>query len=170
MTKTKERVIFYTPYREGRLMISNKTKYGLHALFHLSQKYNKGPVLIADLAREERIPKKFLELILLDLKNHGILGSKKGKGGGYQLARHPSEIKIGQVVRILDGPLAPVSCVSQTAYKPCKECKDEHHCGIRLVMKEVREAMANILDKTSLEDVIVNVKKMGTNAMFNFQI
>ena len=90
-------------------MISNKTKYGLHALFFLSEKYNQGPVLIADLAREESIPKKFLELILLELKNQGILESKKGKGGGYQLARHPTEIKLGQVIRILDGPLAPVS-------------------------------------------------------------
>ncbi len=151
-------------------MISNKTKYGLHALFSLSQKYNKGPVLIADLAQEERIPKKFLELILLDLKNHGILESKKGKGGGYQLARHPSEIKLGQVIRILDGPLAPVSCVSQTAYKKCKECKDEHHCGIRLVMKDVREAMANILDKTSLADVILKVKNFSSDLTANYQI
>ncbi len=151
-------------------MISNKTKYGLHALMHLSEKYNKGPVLIADLAHEEKIPKKFLELILLDLKNNGILQSKKGKGGGYQLARNPSEVKIGQVIRILDGPLAPVSCVSQTAYKPCKECKDEHHCGIRLVMKDVREAMANILDKTSLADVGMRIKNLGSELIPNYQI
>lgn len=151
-------------------MISSKTKYGLHALMHLSQKYNKGPILIADLAQEEKIPKKFLELILLDLKNHGILESKKGKGGGYQLARHPSEITLGQVIRILDGPLAPVPCVSQTAYKRCNECKDEHHCGIRLVMKDVREAMANILDKTSLADMIVRAKSLGEASVFNFQI
>ncbi|MBL8014555.1 MAG: Rrf2 family transcriptional regulator [Candidatus Omnitrophica bacterium] len=151
-------------------MISSKTKYGLHALMHLSHKYNKGPVLIAELAREEKIPKKFLELILLDLKNHGILESKKGKGGGYQLARHPSEVNIGQVIRILDGPLAPVSCVSQTAYKRCNECKDEHHCGIRLVMKDVREAMANILDRTSLADMGVRIKNFKSDSMFNFQI
>lgn len=148
-------------------MLSNKTKYGLNALMHLCEKYNQGPVLIADLAREENIPKKFLELILLELKNQGILGSKKGKGGGYQLARHPSEIKLGQVIRILDGPLAPVSCVSQTAYKPCKECKDEHHCGIRLVMKDVRDVMANILDKTSLEDMVMRSKNFGTGMMMN---
>jgi Rrf2 family protein len=149
-------------------MIS-KTKYGLHALLHLCEKYNCGSVLIADLAREERIPKKFLEAILLDLKNHGILESKKGKGGGYQLARHPSEINLGQVIRILDGPLAPVSCVSQTAYKRCKECKDEHHCGIRLVMKEVRDAMANILDKTSLADMILKVKSLSPEKL-SYQI
>ncbi|MCR4337664.1 MAG: Rrf2 family transcriptional regulator, partial [Candidatus Omnitrophica bacterium] len=128
-------------------MISNKTKYGLHALIHLGKKYqNESLVLIANLAQEERIPKKFLELILLELKNHGILESKKGKGGGYKLAKHPRDIKLGTVIRILEGPLAPVSCVSQTAYKRCKECKDEDHCGIRLVMKDVREAIANILD------------------------
>jgi Rrf2 family protein len=151
-------------------MISNKAKYGLHALINLSGKYNKGPILIADLANEERIPKKFLELILLDLKNNGILESKKGKGGGYMLARHPSEIKMGQVIRILDGPLAPVSCVSQTAYKPCRECKDEHHCGIRLVMKDVREAMANILDKTSLADVGLRIQNLGSELVANYQI
>ena len=151
-------------------MISSKTKYGLHALMHLCEKYNQGSILIADLAREEGIPKKFLESILLNLKNHGILQSKKGKGGGYQLARNPSEIKVGQVIRILDGPLAPVSCVSQTGYKPCKECKDEHHCGIRLVMKDVREAMANILDKTSLSDVISKVKYLSADTISNYQI
>ncbi len=151
-------------------MISNKAKYGLNALLYLSRKYNKGPVLIADLARDERIPKKFLELILLDLKNHGMLESKKGKGGGYQLARHPSEIKLGQVIRVLDGPLAPVSCVSQAAYKPCKECKDEHHCGIRLVMKDVREAMANILDKTSLADVLSKINNLSSDILANYHI
>ena len=151
-------------------MISNKTKYGLNSLFYLGQRYNKGPVLIADLARDENIPKKFLELILLNLKNQGLLESKKGKGGGYQLARHPSEIMIGQAIRILEGPLAPVSCVSQSAYKPCKECKDEHHCGIRLIMKDVREAISNILDKTSLTDVLHRVKNLGIEMTSNFQI
>ena len=149
-------------------MISNKTKYGLHALIHLAKEYRKGPILIADLAREENIPKKFLESILLGLKNQGILESKKGKGGGYQLARHPRDIKFGQVIRILDGPLAPVSCVSQTAYKKCKECKDENSCGISLVMKDVRDAVANILDKTSLEDVIYKIKDMHKTE--NYQI
>lgn len=151
-------------------MLSNKTKYGLHALMHLSEKFEQGPVLIADLARQERIPKKFLELILLELKKHGILGSKKGKGGGYHLSRHPAEVTIGSVIRILDGPLAPVSCVSYTAYKPCKECKDEHHCGIRLVMRDVREAMAKILDNTSLQEMVIKSKNVDSKAVLNFQI
>ena len=151
-------------------MISKKTKYGLHALIYLSQKYNKGPVLIADLASEENIPKKFLELILLELKNHRLLESKKGKGGGYQLAKDPKEIKLGQIVRILDGPLAPVSCVSEVAYKRCKECMDEDSCGIRLVMKDVRDAMSNILDKTSLEDVVSRMKDAGKIKIANYHI
>ena|SRR3989338_302024 len=149
-------------------MIAKKTKYGLHALIHLSQHYLKGPVLIADLAKKENIPKKFLEVILWELKKHGLLESKQGKGGGYSLAKHPREIKLGQVIRILEGPLAPVSCVSQTAYKKCKECRDENYCGIRLVMKDVREAISNILDKTSLEEVVLKTVKKDLN--FNYQI
>ena len=144
-------------------MISNKTKYGLHALFYLSRQYNKGPVLIAELAQKEAIPKKFLEHILLTLKNHGILESKKGRGGGYQLARHPREINLGQVIRILDGPLAPVSCVSQTAYERCNECADEATCGIRILFKEVRDATAKILDETSLAKVAEVEGKISDN-------
>ncbi|HEX9024014.1 MAG TPA: Rrf2 family transcriptional regulator [Geobacteraceae bacterium] len=135
-------------------MISKKTKYGLKSLLYLARKYNQGPVLISDLAKEERIPKKFLELILLALKNNGVLQSKKGKGGGYYLGKPPREISLGNVVRILDGPLAPVSCVSETAYASCQECLDERTCGIRLVMKDVRDAIANILDGTSLADML----------------
>jgi len=149
-------------------MIAKKTKYGLHALLYLAQRDMKGPVLIADLAKRENIPKKFLEIILWELKKHGLLESKQGRGGGYQLAKHPRDIMLGQVIRILEGPLAPISCVSQTAYRKCKECKDETHCGIRLVMKDVRDAISNILDKTSLEEVDLKTLKKGTN--FNFQI
>ena len=134
-------------------MISKKTKYGLQALLALARAYGKGPVLIAELAEGERIPKKFLEAILLQLKNVGVLQSRKGKGGGYSLGKPPGEISIGQIVRILDGPLAPVECVSETAYRPCTECHDESTCGIRLVMKDVRDAIADILDHTSLHDM-----------------
>ncbi len=140
-------------------MISRKTKYGLKSLLYLARKYNQGPILISDLAREERIPKKFLELILLALKNNGILQSRKGKGGGYYLGKPPREISLGNVVRILDGPLAPVSCVSETAYASCQECLDERTCGIRLVMKDVRDAISNILDGTSLADMLEREEK-----------
>ncbi|GAB7026862.1 RrF2 family transcriptional regulator [Geotalea toluenoxydans] len=140
-------------------MISKKTKYGLKAMIYLAKVYDQGPVLIADLAREERIPKKFLELILLTLKNHGVLQSRKGKGGGYYLGKPPKEISLGKLVRILDGPLAPVPCVSETAYAKCDECLDERTCGIRLVMKDVRDAIAEILDGTSLADLLERSEK-----------
>lgn len=135
-------------------MISKKTKYGLKALLYLARQYDKGPILIADLARAERIPKKFLEAILLALKNSGILHSKKGKGGGYYLGRHPKNITFGQAIRVMEGPLAPVPCVSETSYATCGECDNEATCGIRLVMKDVRDAMAGILDGTSLADAL----------------
>ena len=151
-------------------MHSKKTKYGLNALVNLAKKFDQGPVLIADLSNEERIPQKFLEAILLDLKKHGILDSKKGKGGGYLLAKHPRDIKIGQVVRILEGPLAPVPCVSQTAYRKCDECRDEKTCGLRVVMKDVRDAIANILDTTSLEDVLLKAENQRSSEDMNYQI
>jgi Rrf2 family protein len=135
-------------------MLSKKAKYALQALIQLAKEYNQSPVLISDLAHRERIPKKFLELILLDLKKQGILQSKKGKGGGYFLGKPPEAIAMGQVIRILDGPLAPLPCVSQTAYMKCQECKDEKTCGIRMVMQQVRDSTASILDGTSLADLM----------------
>ena len=131
-------------------MLTRKSKYGLKAVLELAEEPDRRPMLIAELAERQRIPKKFLEAILLELKRHGLLGSKKGKGGGYFLGRDPSQITLGQVIRILDGPLALIPCVSQTAYMKCDECLDEQTCGIRLAMKEVRDATAHILDNTSL--------------------
>jgi Rrf2 family protein len=131
-------------------MLSKKAKYALKALLALTEDVSGGPVRIADLARAERIPQKFLELILLDLRNQGLVQSRKGKGGGYLLARHPGRIFVGQVVRLFDGPLAPVPCASQTAYVRCADCADEAACGVRLAMKQVRDATARILDRLSL--------------------
>ncbi|HKQ71464.1 MAG TPA: Rrf2 family transcriptional regulator [Polyangiaceae bacterium] len=130
-----------------------KAKYGLKAALRLARDFGRGPVLIADLAIEESIPKKFLELILLELKQHGLLQSKKGKGGGYLLARRPAEISVGEVLRVLDGSLTPVPCVSQHGYRPCDECKDPSTCSIRRVMSEVHDATTTILDATSLEQL-----------------
>lgn len=141
-------------------MLSMKAKYGLQALSHLSREYGQGPVLIADMASSEKIPHKFLEMILLDLKRKGILQSKKGKGGGYLLSRPPALISVGEVIRALDGPLALLPCVSQTAYRRCDECIDEMTCGIRLVMKEVRDRTAEVLDGTSLADLIAKSQQM----------
>ena len=140
-------------------MLSQKAKYALRALLLLAKEYDRGPIQISDIAQTEGIPKKFLELILLDLKKHGILHSKKGVGGGYFLGKPPEAISLGQVIRILDGPLAPLPCVSQTAYLKCEECEDETTCGIRMVMKDVRDATAGILDGTSLADVLKRIEK-----------
>jgi Rrf2 family protein len=140
-------------------MLSRKAKYGLKALIHLAQRAGEGPVLIEELARAEGIPRKFLEQILLELKKKGLLHSRKGRGGGYQLGRAPEEIFMGEIVRVLDGPLAPVPCVSVIAYRKCDECPDENACGIRLVMKEVRDSIAHILDTASLADVLTRIER-----------
>ncbi|HEV3114387.1 MAG TPA: Rrf2 family transcriptional regulator [Candidatus Binataceae bacterium] len=139
-------------------MLSNKTKYALKALQVLAKEFGQGPILISEIARRENIPAKFLELILLEMKNQGILQSKKGKGGGYFLARPPHSVSVGQIVRMIEGPLAPLPCVSRTSYMRCRECRDERSCGIRIVMKDVRDATARILDSTTLADVLKRVE------------
>jgi Rrf2 family protein len=130
--------------------LSRKARYALRALYALAAGDRSGPVLIADLAEQERIPRKFLEAILLELRNAGILHSKKGKGGGYALAKAPEQITLGQIIRIIDGPLAPVPCVSERGYVRCEECADEATCATRIVMKQVRDAITGILDQTTL--------------------
>ena len=135
-------------------MLSKKAKYAVKALLALAEQDSGEPMRIADLARQEHIPKKFLEAILLSLKNHGLLQSRKGQGGGYLLARDPRQIYLGQIVRMFDGPLAPVPCASQTAYVRCDDCQDEATCGVRLAMKEVRDATARILDHLSLATLL----------------
>lgn len=140
-------------------VLSNKSKYGLKALLILAQESGRGPVLIADLAAREALPKKFLEAILLNLKRQHLVESRMGKGGGYSLSRKPSEITFGEVIRALDGPLAAVPCVSHTAYRRCAECPDEQMCGVRLAMKKVRDATAEILDHTTLADVNVQLAR-----------
>jgi Rrf2 family protein len=130
--------------------LSRKGRYALRALYALAGREEGAPMLIADLAAQENIPRKFLEAILLELKNAGILRSKKGKGGGYVLAKSPTEIVLGDVIRVIDGPVAPIPCVSERAYARCEECSDEATCGTRLVMKQVRDAIVQILDNTTL--------------------
>lgn len=138
---------------KGVRTLSKKTQYSLRALYALARHFGQGPVLISKLSDEEAIPKKFLELILLDLKNRGVAESKKGKGGGYFLAKSPEDITLGSVIRLIDGPLAPLPCASETAFRRCEECHDEKVCGTRIVMKDVRDAIAHILDHTTLADV-----------------
>ena len=141
-------------------MLSKKSKYGLKAVLALAEESGRGPILISELADRQRLPRKFLEAILLELKRHGILESKKGKGGGYFLRHDPSKITLGQVIRVLDGPLALIPCVSQTAYMKCEECVDEETCGIRLAMKDVRDATAHILDNTTLQALNAKVTRV----------
>jgi Rrf2 family protein len=135
-------------------MISQKSKYALKALLVLTEEYGKGPILIADIAAREHIPQSFLELILVELKSHRFADSRKGRGGGYFLAKPPEQIFVGQILRAVEGPLAPLPCASKTAYRRCEECHDETTCAIRLLMCEVREATARILDTTTLVDLI----------------
>ncbi len=123
----------------------------------LGRKYRDGPILISTLAREEVIPIKFLEAILLDMKGRGLLDSKMGRKGGYFLSRPPSAITIGSIIRIIEGPLAPLPCASETAFKPCEECQDVENCGTRIIMRRVRDAISEVLDRTTLADLIKQV-------------
>jgi Rrf2 family protein len=134
--------------------ISKRTQYGLKAMIALARCYRGDTVLIATLAREQSIPLKFLEVILLRLKRHNLLESKKGKGGGYRLSRPPSTITIGSLIRMMEGPLAPLPCASETEFRACVECKDIETCGTRIIMRQVRDAMAGVLDNTTLADLI----------------
>lgn len=142
--------------------LSQKAKYALRALQMLAREEGRGPVLISRLADERELPKKFLELILLQLKNHGLLRSKRGKGGGYELGKPASQISLGQVVRIFDGPLAPLPCASETAFRRCDDCKDFDTCGTRLVMREVRDQIAKVLDGTTVADLLARSERAKT--------
>jgi len=136
--------------------LSKRGEYGLRAMIALAEPAENSDtpqmMQIKEISLREQISTKFLEQILLTLKNAGLLHSKMGVGGGYYLARAASEITLGQIFRVLDGPVAPIKCVSQMAYEPCG-CPDEDTCGLRMVMGDVRNAIADILDNTTLADV-----------------
>lgn len=134
-------------------MLSQKAKYALKALLILSERPPGIPVQVVELAEEGNIPRKFLELIMLELKKHGVVHSQRGKHGGYMLAALPSEISFGQIVRAMDGPLAPIPCASLTAYRKCADCTDEKTCAVRIMMRRVRDAASEILDNTYLSDM-----------------
>lgn len=147
------------------MKISKRGEYGLRAMIDLAiaRELGRDLVQLNELAESEKIPLKFLEQILLALKEGGFLESVRGKYGGYRLARPAKAIFVGQIVRYLDGPLAPIGCVSQTAYQRCS-CPDEAHCGLRMLMLDVRNAIANILDRYTLSNVVeVTLRKMRTN-------
>jgi Rrf2 family protein len=141
-------------------MLSKKAQYSILALVKLAREYNNGPILINSISESERIPKKFLELILLDLKQAGLLASKKGKGGGYFLIRKPEEISLADIIRIVDGAIALIPCVTYKYYQPCQHCKDEKTCGIRSIIKDIRDETVNLLKKVSLTDIILREEKL----------
>jgi len=133
-------------------MLSKKTQYAFQALMYLAQKDNDEPVLIAEIARKKKIPLKFLENILLELKNANILDSKKGKGGGYYFAKDPRDVPLATVMRLLDGPISLLPCVSLYFYERCSNC-DEKKCGLHEMMIKVRDATLAIVEKKTLQDL-----------------
>lgn len=152
-------------------MLSQKAKYAIQALLHLGRKGEGVNVLIRDIAEQERLPRKFLEAILLELKGAGILHARPGKGGGYMLNRPPRTVTLARVIRLIDGPLAPIPCVSQTAYAPCRDCLDERTCAIRAVMKQVRDATAKVLDETTLADLLETERNLAApSSGYDFHI
>ena len=135
-------------------MISQKAKYALRALVALAKAAPDEPVMISDIAEAQNIPKKFLEQILLDLKHHGIVISRRGKAGGYLLLRAPENITFGEILRIIDGPVAPLPCLSKMAYRRCEDCRSEASCEIRRVFRRVAVATREVLDHTSIADTV----------------
>jgi len=142
-------------------MLSKKCKYAIHALVYLAERYQKGPVHIQDIADKQRIPKKFLEAILLELRNAKILHSKKGKGGGYYLYKAPQDVNLIEIVRLMDGAIAMLPCVSLNYYEPCEECRDEKTCGIRDTFIGVRDKTLQILQESTLEMIVNREHALG---------
>ncbi|MGA0531647.1 RrF2 family transcriptional regulator [Hansschlegelia sp. KR7-227] len=145
-------------------MLTKKAKYGLKAMVDLSRLEPGRSTFVADVAVRNAIPKKFLDAILGELRNAGMLTSKKGKAGGYMLARPAEQITIGSIVRALDGPLAPIPCASRSAYVPCDDCRDVKACQVRLMMLDVRDQISSVLDERSLADM----RDIGENGMTSF--
>lgn len=135
-------------------MLSKKSQYAFKALTYLTEKYEQGPVLIAEIAKKKKIPLKFLENILLELKKADILDSKKGKGGGYFLKQNPAKVKMATIIRLINGPIAMLPCVSLYFYERCKNC-NEKHCGLHDMMIEVRDATLKIVENRTLRDLML---------------
>ncbi len=135
-------------------MLSKKTRYAMLALTKLAREYGNGPIPISEIATSEKIPQRFLENILLEIKKMGILGSRLGKAGGYYLIKKPEEVSLGDIVRQFEGTIAMIYCISEKAYQPCEFCKDEKTCKIRKVFKEVRDNTLSILQRTTLDQLV----------------
>jgi Rrf2 family protein len=142
-------------------MWTKKGKYGLKAMLHLGGLPRGQSALSTEIAAAHGLPQKFLEAIMLELKHAGFVQSRKGKGGGYTLRMPPSDIRIGEVVRALEGPLAPIACASQNFYRRCDDCPDEDNCAVHMLTVDVRNAIADVLDRTTVEDVL---RRIGRQA------
>ena len=142
-------------------MLSKKCKYAIHALVYLAERYQQGPVHIQDIAEHQRIPKKFLEAILLEMRNAKILHSKKGKGGGYYLYKRPEDVNMIEIIRLMDGAIAMLPCVSLNYYEPCEECVNEKTCGIRDAFTGVRDETLKLLSKSTLAHIVKRQREMA---------
>ena len=142
-------------------MLSQKAKYALRALLMLAEQPEADMVMIADIAERENVPRKFLEAILVDLRKRGLLDSRRGKYGGYRLAKPAAAISFGEIIRIVDGPLAPLPCASKSGFRPCDDCTDANNCSVRWLMLQVRDATADILDNCSLADALKQRQATG---------
>ncbi|MBS1950782.1 MAG: Rrf2 family transcriptional regulator [Cytophagales bacterium] len=142
-------------------MLSKKCKYAIHALVYLAEKYQEGPVHIQEIAEKKHIPKKFLEAILLELRKAKVLGSKKGKGGGYYLDQKPTAINLMDIIRLMDGAIAMLPCVSLNYYEPCEECRNEKACGIREAFIKVRDETLQVLGGSTLDKILKREKSLA---------
>lgn len=137
-------------------MLSKKTKYGLKALSFLARQKDKQPVQISEIDKQENISQKFLESILLNLRKTGFLGSKKGKGGGYYLIKDPEIIIMTDVIRVLEGPIAMVPCVSLNFYEKCDDCPDENLCSVNKLMLQIRDSALEVYRNNTLADILIS--------------
>ena len=145
-----------------RRMLSRKTQYSILALTRLAREYNSGPVLISSIAETEKIPRKFLETILLDLKKNGFVSSRKGKGGGYYLIKEPGQINLAEIIRLFDGAIALLPCVAYRYYEACRHTKNEEKCGIRCFFKELRDETVSRLKSISLKDILDKEEELSS--------
>jgi len=135
-------------------MLSKKAQYSFYALTYLAKNIDKGPILISEIAKAEQLPRKFLETILLDLKNMGIVNSKKGKGGGYYLIKEPENITVADIIRSFDGAIALLPCATYNYYEKCSQCRDEKLCGMLSVIKSIREETVKVMKQYTIKDIV----------------
>ena len=141
-------------------MLSKKCSYAIHALVYLAERMDQGPIHIQEMAEKKNIPRKFLEAILLELNRAKILGAKRGKGGGYFLKKKPEQINLIEIIRLMDGAIALLPCVSLNYYEACNECEDENTCGLRTVLIHIRDETLGILSRSTLAQLVKKEKNL----------